>query len=111
MWLDTPGRYPGRPTGPASLHTRTWGFRRVNVRARRWPQNRSSGVAAVRLTLDPPPASPDHSRAMKPFGDEVVFITGASSGIGAALARRFAREGAAVALTARRVERLPPLAT
>jgi len=65
----------------------------------------------VRLTLDPPPASPDHSRAMKPFGDEVVFITGASSGIGAALARRFAREGAAVALTARRVERLHALAT
>ena len=48
---------------------------------------------------------------MKPFGDEVVFITGASSGIGAALARRFAREGAAVALTARRVERLHALAT
>src|SRR5947209_5218487 len=82
-----------------------------HVRARRCSQNRSSGVAEVRLTLDPPPASPDHSRAMKPFGDEVVFITGASSGIGAALARRFAREGAAVALTARRVERLHALAT
>ncbi|PYO01706.1 MAG: short-chain dehydrogenase [Candidatus Rokuibacteriota bacterium] len=47
---------------------------------------------------------------MKRFPDAVVFITGASSGIGAALARRFAREGAAVALTARRVERLDALA-
>ncbi len=47
---------------------------------------------------------------MKRFADAVVFITGASSGIGAALARSFAREGAAVALTARRVERLHELA-
>jgi len=44
------------------------------------------------------------------FAGHVVFITGASSGIGAALAREFARAGADVALTARRVERLEPLA-
>ena len=37
---------------------------------------------------------------------KVVVVTGASSGIGAALARNFSREGAKVALTARRVERL-----
>jgi 3-hydroxy acid dehydrogenase / malonic semialdehyde reductase len=36
----------------------------------------------------------------------VVFITGASSGIGAACARAFAREGARLLLAARRVERL-----
>ncbi|MDB1090276.1 SDR family oxidoreductase [Streptomyces sp. ACA25] len=39
-----------------------------------------------------------------------VMITGASSGIGAAAARLFAAEGAAVVLTARRVDRLRQLA-
>lgn len=38
--------------------------------------------------------------------DKVVVVTGASSGIGAALARAFSREGARVALTARRLNRL-----
>jgi short-subunit dehydrogenase len=44
------------------------------------------------------------------FAGQVVFITGASSGIGAALAREFARAGADVALAARRVDRLAQLA-
>jgi short-subunit dehydrogenase len=44
------------------------------------------------------------------FRDHVVFITGASSGIGAALAWEFSRQGADVALAARRVERLQALA-
>ena len=38
--------------------------------------------------------------------DRIVFITGASAGIGAACARGFAREGARLLLAARRVERL-----
>ncbi len=38
-----------------------------------------------------------------------VFITGASSGIGAALARHYAADGATVALTARRIEVLDAL--
>ena len=38
--------------------------------------------------------------------DHIVFITGASSGIGAACALAFAREGARLLLAARRVERL-----
>jgi NADP-dependent 3-hydroxy acid dehydrogenase YdfG len=38
--------------------------------------------------------------------DRIVFITGASSGIGAACARAFAAEGARLLLAARRVERI-----
>jgi short-subunit dehydrogenase len=47
---------------------------------------------------------------MGAFEGRVAFITGASSGIGAALARELAREGAAIALAARRTERLEILA-
>ncbi len=43
---------------------------------------------------------------MSRFNGQTVFITGASAGIGAALARRFAEEGADVALLARRKEAL-----
>lgn len=46
---------------------------------------------------------------MKNFQDQVVFLTGASSGIGAALAREFAEQGAKLILTARRKENLKKL--
>jgi len=39
-----------------------------------------------------------------------IFITGASSGLGEAIAVEFARRGYAVAIAARRLERLDPLA-
>lgn len=47
---------------------------------------------------------------MGPLAGRVAFITGASSGLGAALAREFAGRGADLALAARRVDRLEALA-
>ncbi|HUX53688.1 MAG TPA: SDR family oxidoreductase [Williamwhitmania sp.] len=43
---------------------------------------------------------------MKNFADKVVVITGASSGIGLALAREFGRRGASIALAARNIVEL-----
>ncbi|HET6273947.1 MAG TPA: SDR family NAD(P)-dependent oxidoreductase, partial [Bacteroidota bacterium] len=42
--------------------------------------------------------------------DQIVCITGASSGIGAACAQAFAREGARLILSARRKDRLDTIA-
>lgn len=47
---------------------------------------------------------------MGKFKDNVVLITGASAGLGAALAREFAIQGAKLVLLARRLERLEKLA-
>ena len=47
---------------------------------------------------------------MKNFKDKTVIITGASSGIGEALAYEFAREGANVVIAARNAERLAEVA-
>jgi short-subunit dehydrogenase len=47
---------------------------------------------------------------MKRFTNKTVLITGASAGIGAALAEQFADEGASLVLLARRLDRLEALA-
>src|SRR5438034_5290193 len=44
--------------------------------------------------------------AKKLFSGSVAWITGASAGIGRALAKKFAEHGARVAISARRVDRL-----
>lgn len=46
----------------------------------------------------------------KAYADKVVWIVGASSGIGASLAEEFAKSGAKVAVSARRVDMLQSLA-
>ena len=51
-----------------------------------------------------------HSVAMVNAGTQAVLITGASSGIGAALAREYDKRGARVALLARRTDKLAEVA-
>jgi dehydrogenase/reductase SDR family protein 7 len=50
------------------------------------------------------------SQPKNAFKDKVVWIVGASSGIGASLAEEFAKSGAKVAISARRVDMLQSLA-
>jgi NADP-dependent 3-hydroxy acid dehydrogenase YdfG len=45
------------------------------------------------------------------FRDQAVIVTGASTGIGQALARQLARRGAKVSIAARRADRLEEVAT
>lgn len=50
------------------------------------------------------------AQSAKAYADKVVWIVGASSGIGASLAEEFAKSGAKVAISARRVDMLQSLA-
>jgi short-subunit dehydrogenase len=78
------------------------------ARLRHCPQAIGSagfGDPALHPKLDAARAS-EHSAAMDRFAGKIVWVTGASSGIGEALARGFAAEGARLVLSSRRLEEL-----
>jgi len=83
-----------------------------------WPRRltcpcRNAGFAdGIRLAVLDVEASMARTTAstQRRFKGKSIVVTGASSGIGAAVARAFAREGARVALIARRADRLERIA-
>ncbi len=66
--------------------------------------------ALLRCSPYMPPGAASGRKSSEYWRDKVVIVTGASSGIGEACARRLAHEGLRVALVARRKERLDEIA-
>jgi NADP-dependent 3-hydroxy acid dehydrogenase YdfG len=79
--------------------------RMVNVELMACPGFRAFLTPAARRLLEP-----EENRMTGGIKDKVVVITGASSGLGEAAARRLAQHGAKLVLGARRLDRLRALA-
>lgn len=64
----------------------------------------AAGTTIPTYLATPATSAPDAAAPRRRFADQVVLITGATSGIGEATARAFAAEGARVSFCGRRVE-------
>ncbi|MGW0245910.1 SDR family NAD(P)-dependent oxidoreductase [Nocardia goodfellowii] len=97
---DHPDAPASVPAAPKPNRRKLFGMTAAGLAA-----GTAAGLAGgIALGADSNPPRAQHG-GMRRFADQVVLITGGTSGIGAAAARQFAAEGARVAFCGRRVER------